>query len=65
MKKPSPEALKAATEYIDKQIANAVRYGGDPPDELNRIIAIYETARLTDRWMSLAPAANPPAKDPR
>lgn len=55
---PSPEAMAAATKYIDKQIANSMKHGGTPPPAMRRELAIWETAKLTDKWIKLAERAS-------
>ena len=55
----SPEAMRAATEYIDKQIANAVAYGGSKPSALDRELAIFGVAKVTEKWIRMLAAYCP------
>jgi N-acetylglucosamine kinase-like BadF-type ATPase len=53
---PSPEAMDAATKYIDKQIQNAVDHGGMEPSRLDRELAIYGVAQITEKWIRMLAA---------
>jgi hypothetical protein len=54
MKTTRSDAMKAATEFIDRCIATQKEYGGDDPPPDARALAIRDVAKITARRMDLA-----------